>query len=223
MRTAKLLGAAGALIAAALVGGTLIGSAFAQSSPSPTTDTTKGAAYCQTFLDTFASKLGVSTDALLPAAKAAATAAVDAAVAAGDLTAEVGAEMKTRIAAAEGDGCALFGARFGHFAHKVGRHVFTGDLLDAAAGALKLSTDELTTQLRSGKSLKEVAAAQSVDYATVSKAVTAAAKADLDKAVAAGTLTQDRADQMLSRLSDALASGDFPKGPGRGWRHGQGG
>jgi hypothetical protein len=25
---------------------------------------------------------------------------------------------------------------------------------------------------------------------------------------------------MLSRLSDALASGDFPKGPGRGWRHG---
>jgi hypothetical protein len=223
MRTAKLLGAAGALIAAALVGGTLIGSVFGQSSPTPTVDTTKDAAYCQTFLDVFASKLGVSTDALLPAAKAAATAAVDAAVAAGDLTAEVGAEMKTRIEAADGNGCALLGAGFGHFAHKVGRHVFTGDLLDAAAGVLKLSTDALTTELRSGKSLKEVAAAQSVDYATVSKAVLDAAKADLDKAVAAGNLTRERADQMLSRLSDALASGDFPKGPGRAWRHGEGG
>jgi hypothetical protein len=212
MRSAKLLGAAGALIAAALVGGTLIGSVFAQSSPTPTVDTAKDAAYCQTFLDTFASKLGVSADALLPAAKAAATAAVDAAVAAGDLTAEVGAEMKTRIEAADGNGCALLGARFGHFAHKVGRHVFTGDLLGAAAGALKLSPDALTSELRSGKSLKEVATAQSVDYATVSKAVLDAAKAELDKAVAAGNLTQDRADQMLSRLSDAVASGDFPKG-----------
>lgn len=220
MRTAKLLGAAGALIAAALVGGTLIGSAFAQSSPGPATGTTKGAAYCQTFLDTFASKLGVSSDALVPAAKAAATAAVDAAVAAGDLTAELGAAMKTRIEAAKGDGCALLGARFGQFAHKVGRHVVKGDLLDAAAGALKLSSDALTTELRSGKSLKEVAAAHSVDYATVSKAVLDAAKADFDKAVAAGNLTQDRADKMLSRLSNALSSGDFPKGPGASWRHG---
>jgi hypothetical protein len=219
MRTAKLLGAAGALIAAALVGGTLIGSALAQGSPIPAPSTTKGAAYCQTFLDTFASKLGVSTDTLLPAAKAGATAAVDAAVAAGDLTAEVGAEIKTRIAAANGDGCALLGARFGHFGHKVGRHIFSGDLLDAAAGALKLSRDALTTELRSGKSLKEVATAQSVDYATVSKAVLDAAKADLDKAVAAGNLTQTKADQMLSNLSGALESGDFPKGPGHGWRH----
>jgi hypothetical protein len=219
MRTAKLLGAAGALIAAALVGGTLIGSALAQSSPSPTTGTAKKAAYCQTFLDTFASKLGVPSDALLPAARAAATAAVDAAVKAGDLTADVGAAMKTRIAAADGDGCALLGARFGHFARKVGRHVLGGDLLDAAAGTLKLSTEALTTELRSGKSLKEVAAAHSVDYATVSKAVLDAAKADFDKAVAAGNLTQDRADQMLSRLSDALSNGSFPKGK----HHGAGG
>lgn len=213
MRTAKLLGAAAALIAAALVGGTLIGSALAQSSPSPTTGTAKNAAYCQTFLDTFASKLGVSSDALLPAAKAAATAAVDAAVKAGDLTADVGAAMKTRITAANGDGCALLGgARFGHVARKVGRHVLGGDLLDAAAGALKLSTEALTTELRSGKTLKEVAAAHSVDYATVSKAVLDAAKADFDKAVAAGNLTQERADQMLSRLSGALSNGSFPKG-----------
>ena len=223
MRTAKLLGAGGALIVAALVGGTLIGSALAQSSPNPAPSTAKGAAYCQTFLDTFASKLGVSTDALLPAAKAAATAAVDAAVAAGDLTAEVGTEIKTRIAAANGDGCALLGARFGHFGQKVGRHIFSGDLLDAAAGALKLSTDALTTELRSGKSLKEIATTHTVDYATVSKAVLDAAKADLDKAVAAGKLTQARADAMLSNLSGALESGDFPKRPGHGWRHGEGG
>ncbi|MEP6680939.1 MAG: hypothetical protein ABJB65_05610 [Chloroflexota bacterium] len=224
MRTAKLLGAAGALIAAALVGGTLIGSALAQSSPgaSPAT-AANNAAYCQTFLDTFASKLGVSKEALLPAAKAAAVAAVDAAVKAGDLTADVAAAAKTRINAATGDGCALLGARFGHLGEKAGRHVLTGDLVSAAAGALKLTPDALTTQLRAGKSLKDVAAAQKVDYATVSKAVSDAAKADLDKAVAAGNLTRARADEMLSRLNAALASGDFPKGGRHGPDHDAGG
>lgn len=225
MRTAKLLGAAGALIAAALVGGTLIGSALAQSSPgaSPAT-AAKDAAYCQTFLDTFASKLGVSKGALLPAAKAAAVAAVDAAVKAGDLSADVAAAAKTRINAATGDGCALLGARFGHLGEKAaGRHVFTRDLVSAAAGALKLTPDALTTQLRAGKSLKDVATAQKVDYAAVSKAVADAAKADLDKAVAAGSLTRARADEMLSRLNAALASGDFPKGGRHGPDHDAGG
>jgi hypothetical protein len=84
----KLLGGAAALITAALLGGTLIGSVLAATpgdsgSSAPVVafgdEETDAAAYCQTFLDTFASELGVETDELAPAAKAAAIAAVNAA------------------------------------------------------------------------------------------------------------------------------------------------
>ena len=90
----KLLGGAAALITAALVGGTLIGSVLAAPLGSGTSDPTAAlggdetndgdATYCQVFLDTFASELGVGTDELAPAAKAAAIAAINAAVEAGD-------------------------------------------------------------------------------------------------------------------------------------------
>ncbi|MGH2482850.1 MAG: hypothetical protein ACRDE9_00160, partial [Candidatus Limnocylindria bacterium] len=92
----KLLGGAAALITAALVGGTLIGSVLAAPSGSPASSgdavslgTDETGEYCQVFLDTFAEELGVSTDELAPAAKAAAIAAINQAVENGDLTQDV--------------------------------------------------------------------------------------------------------------------------------------
>ncbi len=81
------------------------------------------------------------------------------------------------------------------------------DGLTAAADVLKLTPAELRTQLRTGKSLKDVAAAQTVPYATVTDAIVAAVKADLDAAVAAGNLKQARADRILERLEQRLADG----------------
>ena len=100
MKRLKALGIAGALVASAIVGGTLMSTVFANpgtpaatgSEGSLAVDSQPGA-YCQTFLDEFAKQLGVDKAALVPAAKAAADAAIDKAVASGDLPKAIGARV----------------------------------------------------------------------------------------------------------------------------------
>lgn len=97
---------------------------------------------------------------------------------------------------------------------------FGGDAIDAAAKALNLTTDELGTRLRDGKSLADVAKAQSKDLADVKAAVRAALSADLDEAVKDNELTRERADEVLKRFADRFddfATQAGPAGPGRGF------
>lgn len=223
MKNLKTLGIAGGLVAAALVGGTLISMVAAAPSSSRTNsglaNVVDKARYCALWQKTFADEFGVSVDALVPAAKAATIATIDAAVTAGDLTAERAKTMKAKIETADANACRLLGHPF----HGVGgggaKAQLGADLLDAAAGALGLEPAALIEALRGGDSLKQIATDQSKDYANVSKAIHDAAKADLDAAVAAGNLVQARADEMLSRLDAALASGEFPRHGGHGPGH----
>jgi hypothetical protein len=227
MKNLKTLGIAGGFVTAALVGGTLISAVFAapssSGSPSSAAELADKAAYCDTWQKAFADELGVSVDDLLPAAKAASIATIDAAVAAGDLTEERATALKAKIEAAEGNGCRFFGHPFFGVGHGQKLHIGGGELLNAAADALGIEPGALIQSLRDGDALKDVATAQGKDYATVSKAIHDAAKTELDAAVADG-LDQARADEILSKLDEALASGDLPSfGPGRGhWFRGLG-
>ena len=226
----KLVGGAVALITAALVGGTLIGSVLAAPSgtggagdPTPVlggdeTDT-DAMAYCQVFLDTFASEFGVGTDELAPAAKAATIAAINAAVEAGDLTQDAADRMIARVEAWDGEGCRWIGFKLGHWAHHAGRVDFLSGMFEAAAGVLGMTTAELREAL-ADSTLQEVAESESVPYADVAAAALASAQADLDAAVEAGTLTQAQADAILERLDGALSDGDIGDwGPRREWFH----
>lgn len=212
----KIVGAASALIVAALVGGTLIGSVLAAPGGTNTSDPVLAAdpsgdpaAYCQTFLDTFASELGVSADDLAPAAKAAAIAAVNAAVDAGDLTQTQADAAIERINAWDGEGCGLIGWRLGHFGQHPARVEFMQGMFAAAADTLNMTTAELRDALADAN-LQEVADAQNVSYDDVVAAALGSAKTDLDAAVTAGTITQDKADAIYSRLETWLNDG----GPG---------
>jgi hypothetical protein len=232
MQIAKLLGGAAVLIATALVGGTLIGGALAAPEATETANAAGDAhgpllggegEYCDVFLDTFAAELGVSRDDLLPAGKAAAVAAIDAAVEAGDLDDDRAAAMKERIGALEEAGCGVgFGIGLGRGLAVGAAHGFMhADVLEAAAGALSLGSDELIDRLADGSSLEEVAEAEGADYETVKSAVIAAVEADLDAAVAEG-LDQDRADAMLERIGAWLDEGG-EAGLGRFGHFGPGG
>ena len=104
MKRLKILGFASALVASAVVGGTLISTVLANpgATPSTATGNTGGLAvdaktgqYCQTFLDEFAKQLGVNESALVPASKAAFDAAIDKAVANGDLPKAIGDAMRS--------------------------------------------------------------------------------------------------------------------------------
>jgi hypothetical protein len=215
MTAFKTLGLATLLLGAAVVGGTIIGSVAASTSLRTDPAEPRGAAAsrppagvagdaCADFRRAFATNLGVDESALAPAARAAARATVDAAVADGRLAAAAGERLKTRIERAAGDGCVLFAGRLARVAADVGA---VRDVAGAAAPALGMTPAELRQQLRSGATLQALADAHGVPYATVSAAIVAAVKADLDAAVAAGRIAQARADRILERLERNLAEG----------------
>src|SRR2546421_12398505 len=76
--------------------------------------------------------------------------------------------------------------------------------LNAAASALHMSTADLQSALRSGKSLSDLETQQKVSDSAVKAGMKSAAKGVLDKAVKAGTITQAQADSVLSRVGGGL-------------------
>ena len=223
MSTIRLVGSAGLLVVAALVGGTIIGSVAASTlshasspdrvAPEPAAVASAppaAAEYCAAFRRAFASNLGVDESALAPAAKAAAKAAIADAVADGRMTKAAGDRLTARVEAAAADGCTLLAGKLRALKAASGTAGGLGvvrDGLTAAAKALGVTPAELGARLRAGASLKDLATTAGTPYETVSAAALAAVKADLDKAVAAGTIRQARADRVLERITRALADG----------------
>jgi hypothetical protein len=85
-----------------------------------------------------------------------------------------------------------------------------GDPLAAPADYLGLSVDELAQELRSGKSLADVANAQGKSVDGLKQALIDAARSDLDESVAAGDITADQAQQVLSQIRSQID--DFVNG-----------
>ena len=97
--------------------------------------------------------------------------------------------------------------------------------LEAAAKALNMTTDELTTALKDGKTLQELADAAGVDLATVQGAVQAAHETEMrtqiEQAVTDGNMTREKADWLLEGLDKGFLDGrgfgfDGPRGHGFG-------
>ena len=68
-----------------------------------------------------------------------------------------------------------------------------------------LSWSDVLPELRAGQTLTEILEANGADSQAVRDAVGAAVTAEIEEAVAAGTLTQERADELLAVLPDWLA------------------
>jgi len=180
-----------ALLAAALTAivlGTGASAAVAAESPS--------------LADEVAKRLGVTPEQLRAAFKATRTARVDAAVKAGRLTPEQGARLKERITKANGLG---LGARKG-FAGK--RKAFGDRIAKAARGKgpaatyLGMTRQALFAELKKGKSLAQVARERGKTVEGLVAAVVAPLEKQLAKAVDAKRLTQQRADEILTRFRD---------------------
>ena len=88
--------------------------------------------------------------------------------------------------------------------------------ITGAAKYLGLTNAQLRTQLRSGKTLAQIAKAQGKTTAGLEQAITASIKARLDKAVANKKLTSAQEQKLLKALStgiDAMVTGTPPLGP----------
>ena len=94
-----------------------------------------------------------------------------------------------------------------------------GDELTAAATYLGVTETAIMTQLQSGKTLAQVAAATSGKSAAgLIDALVAAEKTELATAVKAGTITQAQSDQIATTLNyrfTALVNGTRPARDGR--------
>jgi DNA-binding CsgD family transcriptional regulator len=146
------------------------------------------------------------------------------------------AEFSTRVTTmVNAPGLPMRGGKGGHGPGGKGGHGPQKFATAQLATTLKLTEAELQTQLKSGKTIKQIADAQNVDIADVKTTLTAAFKAHLDEEVASGEHTQAEADAKLAefktRLDDRVngvrpVGGKGGHGPGgRGGRggHGHGG
>jgi hypothetical protein len=186
--------------------------ALAQTTPpaQPSPQQAQRTDYREVYLQKLAAALGVDLAKLKAALQSAGNATVDEALKNRDITQAQADRAKQEIQSG-GFGLRGFGGpgmeRGGHgFGMSPqgfrggpgmpGRGPSAG--LDAAAKALGTTTPDLVNQLRSGKTLTQIAQSKNVSVQTVKDAVLAALKTELGQAVSAGRITQAQADQMLA-------------------------
>jgi hypothetical protein len=181
----------------------------------------------QSILADAAQRLNVSPDALRSALSAAEDAQLDQAVKDGKLTQQQADAIKARRTQ---DGRVLGGVGGpggrGFRGHGYGG---PGVAVDAAAGALGLSPAALRTQLRSGRSIADIAKADNKNVDDVKTAIKDAVTKQLDADVAANRLTvtqrtealaelDQHLDELVNRTFDRFARGAHAAGPRHHWR-----
>ena len=115
------------------------------------------------------------------------------------------------------------GPKAGHKGGPGGKHGKGGFVTDALATVLKTTSTDLHTQLRSGKSIADVATAQNVDIADVKAVLTSDFKTHLAEEVASGKHTQAEADAKLAEFTanlDTMVNRVGPAGGKEGRGHG---
>jgi hypothetical protein len=85
--------------------------------------------------------------------------------------------------------------------------------LDEVAGIIGITQDELRTQLRSGKTLAEIAKGKNISQTTLVDKLVAAATTRIAAEVKAGRLTQARADAITKDLSARITELVTHSGP----------
>lgn len=164
------------------------------------------------FLDRVAQKLGIDTPKLEQALSDARSDQIDQAVTDGDLTQDQADRMKERLDALP-DGA--FGGGFGLRFHRGHGKAFgfgllwpgigPGEIHEKLAGFLGVSVEQLGAELSADNAtLANVAEAHGKSRDELKTFIEGEAKTKLDKAVAAGDLTQKRAGEILTKLGERL-------------------
>lgn len=159
------------------------------------------------FWTALASKLGISADTLKSDVVAAEKDVIEQAVTSGKLTRAQADELEQRLSTST-PLVPFFGGMHGGPGgpDRGGVGLHGGSLggvntLEAVATALNMKPADLSAQLQSGKTLADIAKAQNVDQAKVKQAIIDAAKAEIQREVQDGLITQAQADQRLSGLT----------------------
>ena len=164
------------------------------------------------YTELLAQKLGISVEQLQAARKAARDQLIDDAVAQGRITAEQGAQLKLL----EPGSGRLKG---------LGRDVagVVKNVIEAAAGVIGITSDELKTELQAGKSLAQVASERGVSRDQLKSGLSTELKSRIEQAVQNGRLTRAQADLLNGGLDahlDGAVDRTWPQGGAKGARPG---
>jgi polyhydroxyalkanoate synthesis regulator phasin len=187
---------ASAAVAAAIAGGAIA----ATRSDSPT-------ARSQAIIADAAGQLGIPASKLTGALQKAVDNQIDAAVKDGKLTQQQADAFKQRVDSGDVPLVGGFAPRLGGFrdehGHRGGRHGGGfGPAWDVVTTYLGITKDELRTELRSGKSLAQIATAHGKTADGLVQAMLDAVQKRLDAAVKAGKMSATQEQAFLSRLKD---------------------
>jgi hypothetical protein len=223
MRKNVLLGVAGGvLLVVGVLAGMIFGDnirALAAGNANATAQATPGnrASYCQLYMQTLASDLGTTTDKLKSANQDAAQKVINQLASDGKITAAQKTELTQALQKYGSNPCAFVNL---HDAGKGLRQGLAGvqralgparaAVESAVAGALKISTSTLESDLASGQTIPQLATAQKVNLSDVNTAYLNAVKSQLSSAVSAGTITQAQSDAAYSKVQQAVQSGNYP-------------
>jgi 3-hydroxyacyl-CoA dehydrogenase len=195
-----VLAASVAIVALLAVGG--VATVFAAGST-----TTSGTSRGQEFLNRLANNLGITPDKLQQGLKTTADQEIDNAVANGRITQDQANKAKQNVD--NGNGLSAFTRFFG-------RRIQDRDLLrfgtwNDLASELGMSPQDLSSQLKAGKTLKQIIIDQNKTVDDVVNAVAAKVQQTLDAQVTAGKLSQSREATILAnlktRLTDVINNG----------------
>lgn len=141
----------------------------------------------QLFLEKLSGVLGIDQGQLQAAMKTAGQQALDTAVAQGLIDSSRAANLKKALDSGRWPWSLAFG-------HK-GR-----GLVNDLASALGTTPQQLRQDFKDGKTLEQLAAAKGLTLAQLRDQLVTNVKSQLDRAIAGGKLTRDKADQILSHL-----------------------
>ena len=198
--------------------------AFAQTPTPPTPPkTATPSPYAQTFWQTLADKLNTTVDKLQAAVRDALKATIAKMLTDGKLTQQQADKMNSGIDSLPFDKEPFGGllGRRGFYGARARFEIGT-TAFDAAAQKLGMTTQELMTELRNGKTLPDVATEKKVSADDLKAAIVAAVNAEIDQAVKDGKLTQAQADQIKAQADKMTLDNAFGMGMRRDWGFGPG-
>ena len=221
MKKRALLGVAGGLL---LVIGVLVGVVFGDnlralaaggSSPAQATATAGDQnSYCQLYIQTLASDLGVSPDKLKSANQDAAQKVINQMASDGKITAAQKDRLTQRLQKYANSPCAFVAARAaGRGARNHLQQALAparSAIESAVANALKISTTTLDSDLAAGQTIPQIATAQKINLSDVNNAYLNAVKAQLASAVSSGKITQPQSDAIYAKVQQAVQNGKYP-------------
>lgn len=215
-----VLVAAGVLVL--VIGAFFATMTFAADTPQQPSGTPQ--ALVQEFFDKLASKLGISSSQLQQAVTSTEDDIINEQVQQGKITQQQGDALKQKIdQGPSSEGFPLGGLFKGE---GFGRGGFMGANISDLSTFFGITTQQLQTELQSGKTLAQIATEHGKTADQLKTYITDQVKAQLDKAVASGSMTQQQEDNVLSQIGqklDAMINGQANFGLGmhvRGRFHG---